>query len=152
MDETEKEKKWSGKGDMTKYHQQLQLTALTRYPPRENLKTSCHAAKPHTHTHIGKHAHTHTHMHTISPQSAPHVSSGCRSMADLMRYFKRVCHASVSPPTPQTKSRGPWSVKREPRPSMDGQLPCWAKWNWWAATHCARHMHTVQTSTVSVHT
>lgn len=63
-------------------------------------------------------------------------------MADLMRYFKRVCHASVLPPTPHTKSRGPWSVKREQRPSMGGQLPRWAKWNWWAATHCAGHTHT----------
>lgn len=116
--------KWSGKeGDMTKYHHQLQLTTLTLIFPREKLKPSYHAVKP---PHISMHIHLHAHRHTHTPlalQSAPHVSSDWRSMADLMCYFKRVCHASVSPPTPQTKSRGPWSVKREPRPSIDGQLP-----------------------------
>lgn len=116
-------------GGMTKYHHQLQLTILTPYPPQRELQDPipCHKST---------HAHTHT---PLALQSAPHVSSGCRSMADLMRYFKRVCHASVLPPTPHTKSRGPWSVKREQRPSMGGQLPRWAKWNWWAATHCAGH-------------
>lgn len=106
---------------MTKYHHQLQLTTLTLIFPREKLKTSFHAVKPPTYPRT--YTYTHTDTHTLALQSAPHVSSDWRSMADLMCYFKRVCHASVSPPTPQTKSRGPWSVKREPRPSIDGQLP-----------------------------
>lgn len=106
--------KWPGREyDMTKNHQQLELTRLTLTLPGENLK------EQHTRTQSLGHKHT-----TLAPQSATHVSSDCWSMADLMHYFRRVCHASVSPPLSQTKSRGPWSVKREPRPSMDGQLPC----------------------------
>lgn len=91
-----KQKNWSGRKGNN--HPQPHLPILTSYFPQW---------KPRDPILWRYSPHTRTHAHTISPQSTTHFRSGCRSMADLMRYFKRVCDASVLPPTLHTRAGFP---------------------------------------------